>query len=70
VGWSGIGNISADALANLTRVVGDAHARGIAARFWDTPGWPIFARENVWRVLLENGADWLNADDLAAAAAF
>ncbi|EKM61165.1 uncharacterized protein PHACADRAFT_247599 [Phanerochaete carnosa HHB-10118-sp] len=70
VGWSGIGNISAEQLANITQFVGDAHERGIKARFWDTPGWPIHARTAVWRVLLENGADWLNADDLEAAANF
>ncbi|RDX52056.1 hypothetical protein OH76DRAFT_1400974 [Lentinus brumalis] len=70
VGWSGIGNITDEQVANITQFVGDAHARGIAARFWDTPAWPIYARDNVWRVLLENGADWLNADDLAAASSF
>ena len=70
VGWSGVGNVSDAQIANITRFVGDAHARGITARFWDTPAWPIYARENVWRVLLENGADWLNADDLGAASSF
>jgi hypothetical protein len=33
-------------------------------RFWDTPGWPIIARNNVWRELLNDEADWLNAGDL------
>lgn len=70
VGWSGIGNITTAQLANITQFVGDAHARGIKARFWDTPGWPIRAREAVWQVLLDNAADWLNADDLEAAANF
>ncbi len=70
VGWSGIGNISEGQLANLTQYVGDAHTLGIKARFWDTPGWPIFARSAVWKVLAENGADWLNADDLEAASSF
>jgi hypothetical protein len=70
VAWNGIGNASAAALANVTRLVGDAHSRGIQARFWDTPGWPISARNAVWATLLENGADWLNADDLAAASSF
>ncbi|KAI0652252.1 hypothetical protein C8Q79DRAFT_1005469 [Trametes meyenii] len=70
VGWNGIGNISDDAKANITKFVGDAHALGIKARFWDTPGWPVYARENVWRALLEGGADWLNADDLIAASSF
>ncbi|KAI0080095.1 hypothetical protein K474DRAFT_394322 [Panus rudis PR-1116 ss-1] len=70
VGWNGIGNISDAQLANLTRFANDAHERGIKARLWDTPEWPIFARNNIWRVLLENGMDWLNADDLEAASQF
>ena len=70
VGWSGVGNISDAQLANITRFVGDAHSRGIQSRFWDTPGWPIFARDNVWRALLDGGSDWLNADDLEAASSF
>ena len=51
VGWSGIGNISETQLGNLTQFVADAHALGIRARFWDTPGWPIFARNAIWQVL-------------------
>jgi hypothetical protein len=70
VAWDGVGSISAAAQANITRLVADAHARGLQARFWDTPGWPIAARDAVWRTLRASGADWLNADDLAAAAAF
>jgi len=68
VGWSGIGNINQTQLAAIQKYVADAHALGIRARFWDTPGWPIQARNNVWQTLIDNGADWLNADDLEAAA--
>ena len=70
IGWHGIGNISDNQLANLVKFVGDAHSRGIMARFFDTPGWPIQVRHAVWEVMLNNGADWLNADDLEAAANF
>ncbi|EJF67032.1 hypothetical protein DICSQDRAFT_142606 [Dichomitus squalens LYAD-421 SS1] len=70
IGWSGIGNISDSQLGNLTRFIADAHALGIKARFWDTPEWPIFARNAIWQVLADNGADWLNADDLEAASSF
>ncbi|KAF9786975.1 PLC-like phosphodiesterase [Thelephora terrestris] len=70
VGWNGIGTIPDDKLAKLKQLVNDAHALGIQARFWDTPGWPVSARNNVWKVLLENGADWLNADDVKAASEF
>ncbi|CAK5280563.1 unnamed protein product [Mycena citricolor] len=67
VGWSGLGNISASQLSAIQTHIGNAHGLGIKARFWDTPGWPIRARNNVWDVLIDNGADWLNADDLQAA---
>ncbi|KAH9849728.1 hypothetical protein C2E23DRAFT_896766 [Lenzites betulinus] len=70
VGWSGIGTIADDQKANITKFVNEAHALGIRARFWDTPAWPVSARENIWRALLEGGADWLNADDLEAASSF
>lgn len=70
IGWSGIGNITDSQRANILTLVNDAHSRNITARFWDTPGWPINARENVWKELLNDGADWLNADDLEAASTF
>ncbi|KAJ6519918.1 hypothetical protein C8R45DRAFT_809166 [Mycena sanguinolenta] len=69
VGWSGIGTINQTQLTAIQTFVADAHALGIRARFWDTPGWPIHARNAVWQTLIDNGADWLNADDLEAAAA-
>jgi len=67
VGWNGLGTISDGQLTRLKELVDNAHALGIQARFWDTPGWPVSARNNVWKVLLESGVDWLNADDLGAA---
>ncbi|KAJ7619120.1 hypothetical protein DFH06DRAFT_1235366 [Mycena polygramma] len=68
IGWSGIGTINETQLATIQKLVADAHGLGLRARFWDTPGWPIQARNNVWQTLMDNGADWLNADDLEAAA--
>lgn len=44
--------------------VGEAHNRGIMARYWDTPGWPLSVREKVWGVLVGEGVDLLNVDDL------
>jgi len=70
VGWSGIGQINATAHNVILKLVDSAHKRGIAARFWDTPGWPIRARNAVWSELLQDGSDWLNADDLEAASNF
>ncbi|KAI0051764.1 hypothetical protein FA95DRAFT_1602517 [Auriscalpium vulgare] len=70
VGWAGITGISDAQRSTILTLVNDAHTRGIQARFWDTPGWPVGARDAVWRELLDDGADWLNADDLEAAAKF
>ncbi|EIM92651.1 uncharacterized protein STEHIDRAFT_89836 [Stereum hirsutum FP-91666 SS1] len=70
VGWSGIGNISETQRATILSLVAEADALGIPSRFWDTPGWPIAARDTVWKELLDDGAFWLNADDLEAASQF
>jgi len=70
IGWNGIGNISEVQRNAILSLVQMAHSRGILSRFWDTPGWPIHARDAVWQELLNDGSDWLNADDLKAASAF
>lgn len=41
-----------------------AHERGLKARYWSAPTWPVARRNAVWRVLLEEGVDYLNGDDL------
>ncbi|KAF3930711.1 hypothetical protein ABW19_dt0209009 [Dactylella cylindrospora] len=46
----------------------NANERGIEARFWETPGWPVKRRRGVWRVLVDSGVGLLNADDLEDAA--
>jgi len=70
VGWSGTGNISDAQLAKLAKLVADAKSLNIKSRFWNTPSWPISARNAVWRVLIDSGASWLNADDIVAASNF
>ncbi|MCJ1302457.1 hypothetical protein MMC08_005260 [Hypocenomyce scalaris] len=55
-------------LALLRSQIGAAHARGIMARYWDTPAWPIALRDRVWRMLWDEGVDFINADDVGAAA--
>lgn len=44
-----------------------AHARGLKVRYWATPGWPRGLKEYVWRVLVREGVDILNVDDLEGA---
>ncbi|KAI9765718.1 MAG: Altered inheritance of mitochondria protein 6 [Geoglossum simile] len=41
-----------------------AHRRGLKARYWDLPNWPIGMRNRVWNILVREGIDILNVDDL------
>ncbi|TVY30476.1 Altered inheritance of mitochondria protein 6-like protein [Lachnellula hyalina] len=45
-----------------------AHGKGIKLRYWDQPAWPLSTRDAVWRLLRTEGVDFINADDVAAAA--
>ncbi|TVY20270.1 Altered inheritance of mitochondria protein 6-like [Lachnellula arida] len=45
-----------------------AHGKGIMLRYWDQPAWPVSTRDAVWRLLRSEGVDFINADDVAAAA--
>lgn len=44
-----------------------AHRRGLKARYWELPFWPIGLRNHVWDVLVKEGVDLLNVDDLKGA---
>ncbi|KAK3627854.1 hypothetical protein LTR56_018970 [Elasticomyces elasticus] len=55
-------------LALLESQVATAHAKGIAVRYWDQPGFPVTTRNAMWRTLWSAGVDLLNVDDLEAAA--
>lgn len=50
--------------------VDEANRRGILARYWDTPAWPVSTRNAVWTTLVEQGVGLLNADDVVEAAGF
>ncbi|KAI8933062.1 hypothetical protein NX059_009707 [Plenodomus lindquistii] len=47
-----------------------AHDKGIMARYWNAPEWPVGTRNAVWRMLWDEGVDLLNVDDLKGAAEF
>ncbi|KAI9045388.1 uncharacterized protein KD926_008815 [Aspergillus affinis] len=58
--------LSEDQLDSLRSQIRTAKIRGIGARYWETPYYPIWARNAVWRTLLQEGVALLNADDLDA----
>lgn len=67
---AGAGVLNATQVEIARDLVQTARERGIMARFWDTPGWPIRERDGVWRALTGLGVGLLNADDLKAAAGY
>lgn len=63
-------SLNATQLALVQAQIGYAKSKGIGARYWDQPGWPIGTRNAVWRTLLEEGVALINVDDVFGAAAF
>jgi hypothetical protein len=59
------GRITQDGLIKLRRAVTSAHEQGRRIRFWATGDHP-----ETWSLLLEEGVDLLNADDLSALETF
>jgi len=57
-------------IALLRQQIATASSKGIGARYWDTPAWPISTRNAIWRTLIDEGVALLNADDLQDAAGF
>ncbi|EAS31129.1 uncharacterized protein CIMG_06608 [Coccidioides immitis RS] len=53
-------------LETIRAQIKKAKSKGIGARYWQTPGWPIRRRNEIWRVLLKEGVALLNVDDLDA----
>lgn len=44
-----------------------AHDRGLKVRYWGLPSWPRGLRNHVWHVLVREGVDVLDVDDLNGA---
>lgn len=61
------GHISQKQLRIIRGQVRGAHRRGLKARYWDLPAWPLSLRNHVWEVLVREGVDVLNVDDLRSA---
>lgn len=62
--YKGSGPMPEKERRKLKDIVETAHKKGRILRFWATPDSPTPERENLWRILLENGVDLLNTDDL------
>ena len=67
VGYLRRGHLSSQQMEIIRGQIRGAKRRGLKARYWDTPAWPISVRNHVWHVLMKEGADVLNVDDLRSA---
>jgi hypothetical protein len=67
VGHMWRGQLSPRQIKIIRGHVRGAHRRGLKARYWDLPSWPLGLRNHVWDVLIKEGVDILNVDDLRAA---
>ncbi|KAJ5767856.1 hypothetical protein N7533_000439 [Penicillium manginii] len=67
IGSLPLARLSQGQLAKARSQIQAAHERGLKVRYWGTPGWPVGLRNYVWRVLVREGVDVLNVDDLRAA---
>ncbi|KAI4290471.1 MAG: hypothetical protein L6R35_000254 [Caloplaca aegaea] len=61
------GELSESQLALIRGQIRGAHRRGLKVRYWELPFWPIGLRNHVWDVLVQEGIDLLNVDDLKGA---
>lgn len=63
--WHGM--LTPQQVLTIRGQVRGAQERGLKARYWDTPAWPVGRRDHVWDVLMREGVGALNVDDLEAA---
>lgn len=63
-----MGELNPDQIERIRTQITQAHDRGLKARYWDLPAWPIQTRNMVWDVLVKEGVDYLNVDDVKTAA--
>ncbi|KAJ5961124.1 uncharacterized protein N7479_008274 [Penicillium vulpinum] len=67
IGSLSLGRLSDAQLAVLRSQVHAAHKAGLKVRYWGTPTWPVGLRNYIWSVLVREGVDVINTDDLRGA---
>lgn len=68
VGFVWRGHLSSRQIDTIRGQIRGAKKHGLKSRYWNVPNWPIGLRNHLWHILVREGADMLNADDLKAAA--
>lgn len=68
IGYPWRGRLTDDQFDLIRGQIRGAQRRGLKARYWETPTWPTSLRNYIWDILVRENADFLNVDDLKAAA--
>jgi hypothetical protein len=64
IGWCWFGRLSSSQKDLIRMQIRAAKEKGLKSRYWGAPKWPVGVRNMVWSVLVEEGVDYLNGDDL------
>lgn len=67
IGFPWRGHLSSQQKEKIRKQIAGAHERGLKVRYWNVPSWPRGLRNYLWRVLVREGVDYLNVDDLHSA---
>lgn len=60
-------HLTAQQMDSIRAQIQGAHRHGLRVRYWGLPSWPRELRNHIWRVLVHEGVDILNVDDLQGA---
>lgn len=67
IGQTFLGVLNSGQEGKIKDQIKAANDKGLKARYWDTPTWPAFQRDDIWNVIMCDGAGMLSMDDLTAA---
>lgn len=67
IGFPWRSRLSARQLEKIRKQIRGAHAQGLKVRYWSLPAWPRGLRDHIWHILVREGVDILNVDDLVGA---
>lgn len=62
------GTMTPQQMRNIQGQIKGTKSKGLKARYWNTPSWPVGLRDHVWNLLEKEDVGILNVDDLEAAA--
>ena len=68
IGYVWFGKLRSSQLHRVRQHVQEAHSRGLKARYWGLPTWPPTLRDHVWTMLVQEGVDIINVDNLKSVA--